>query len=750
MVSHSKQVARGFVETFPPLRTALKLYDCYLAVWRFICRGLSLTLKAAFKCASKILASIYDGILGLFRSPKYQPLNQHQKNKKNLTEISSHQEPIPYEKQLFKRALTYQGGLILGAVLYIFVYYVLVKRHTFTSIAVATSLLLAYLVILENSHSIRSILMLCLPIMFTNRGRALVFCCMLAIMLTGPLRNTQSNINELHLSLTCCKQFLILKTDKFVDDKVIRNAVKVEEVVMKLVESIKEFARDIEEQFKVLIKLALTVQHYIALCIKKLGDIVNICNAHNSDAYNNCQKTFKDAYIDCKEKLGSTFDVLCKIVEPLDELCYIVKPPDVLCRIPKEIVQFIDSTVGARLRQYMKIVENELYVDVIVDHDYYYNGTKSKSFKQVVGEIGFDVRQKFWYVHFITNAFKLVSLILVCWILITATLYHMHFLTELNYDNIYVDDYLRELDDRRKRRNKGSSSDDRQYNDKSKLINDDDDNDGTSPTTEDDEMKRNLEKEYLFPMSGAHRRHYFTPFSIQMNETERHKLYIAGFVWLIIVGYISMFVALDYSLFKIIELMQEILDDVLFKSDLPIVDISSKVNNQVIRFNRTYIEYLRNKRRKQKETKLTAMQQQSVADVSPTKPPKQKSSIQAMYRKLMSSIEDSVPDDVSTLDSLQQCMPKIHKPDYAQYKSLLYLAVFTMAAVVVEAYAMRARHCIANLYYPKRARQRAVWLYQKLLREKPKYDTINDQVAETPKSVKNAVFIATEIAKRRR
>lgn len=94
----------------------------------------------------------------------------------------------------------------------------------------------------------------------------------------------------------------------------------------------------------------------------------------------------------------------------------------------------------------------------------------------------------------------------------------------------------------------------------------------------------------------------------------------------------------------------------------------------------------------------------------------------------MDSVETNIPDDVTILDSFETCLPVPRQPDYKDYRQLVCLAVLTLLLVIFEAYAMRTRHCIANLFYPVRAKKRALWLYSKLLTDS---DRLRDSERET-------------------
>lgn len=708
ILGRRKALLRTFVETYPALRWALIIQDviCYLI------SGIRHCCWLAVKCSTKpfvILSRKLDRCLRhqlegfpVFGSrARYKRLQQRQ--------LKAYRGPIPYGDDPVRRTLTYHVGLLLGLLLYLFVYFVLIKHHSITSIAVASILLLAYMVILENSHNLRSILMLCLPIMFTNRGRALIFCSMLTILVVGPIKNSQENINQLHVSLNCCQQYLLIKADNYVDENVVKRIVKVEDAIYELIADLKEYVKEMQAKIESIIDLAQSIERYISAAIKELMDIINVCNSRGQELYLNCTANFQHAYFDCRSKLGKKLFALCEVIRPVASTCEFNKLPEVLCQIPRSVVRYIEMTVGARLEHYVKTIANEFRVDVDINHTYAFKRNESKSFKRVALDISFDIERKFWYVYLVSRVFNLVSLILVIWITVSATMYHLHFLNDVKYDNIYLDQYLHDIEKSR-RRSLGANRNDSQYLGNSKkedkLIHDE-------ISSDDEELRSLPEKHFLFPMKPNHERLYFKPFSAWMNEAEKSKLCIASIVWLVIVGYISFFTLVDFALHELLSQINSILRDILFKSDLPLLDITSSVGNHTVVYNRTYLNELSSVRKRAHLEDPHLIRNRT-------------GGLGSMYRRLMESIEKNIPDDMAILNSLELCLPNPSKPNYSDYRSLLYLAVITFFAVILEAYMLRTRHCIANLFYPARAKKRALWLYSKLLAEKSKIDAVGE------------------------
>lgn len=732
----NKALIESFVRTFPPLRLALNIKDalCYLlcTIVTFIKR----MFEWSFKLISGTLLKLLTYLGNFF---------PHHGRYQLIESLRLKIIPVPYGNKPVRRFLTYHLGLFLGFALYLFVYYILVKRHSPIIIAVSLILLLIYMVLLENSHNFRSILMLSLPIMFTNRGRALIYCLMIGLTVHGPVHNTHINVGKLHSSLRCCRGYLIVKADEKVERNAISNVVRLEDLMNQIIKDIEEFADAMRKKFRFLTDLILTVEEYIDAAVEEMKKIIAICNDNGNgtlDVTAQCVKSFQSAYDDCRQKLGSTGGFLCEIMAPLKDTCPALHFGATLCQIPLAVVHYIEQTIGERMKELLLRLEEEFYVKMKIHHNYTYRGSKSKNFTQVADEVEFDIEEKFWYVRIVSRVFNLLTLILVCWILGAAILYHKHYLTELPYDNMYLDHWLEWVELRRLKKQRS-----RRFQEESErdLI----DLEGSSIKTleagsnENDEQQsgQNQEQENnrndtLLPMSLRHQRKYLHPFSWHMNHEERHKLRYGAIVWLIISGFCFFFLILDFSLYELITVGDELLRDILFRADLPLVKIESRTENQigetkVTTYNRTHFKQLR-------ELRFSSFRFQGNTSHG-------NNSLSQRYRHLMEKIERSIPDEVAILDSLESCLPSASEPNLSLYKELVTLASVTMLILFIEAYALRTRHCIANLYFPLRSKERAVWFYRHLLSEKNKYkdgptEEENDQSDES--KVDNALTFA--------
>uniref|UniRef100_A0A1A9X0W4 Uncharacterized protein n=1 Tax=Glossina brevipalpis TaxID=37001 RepID=A0A1A9X0W4_9MUSC len=67
-----------------------------------------------------------------------------------------------------------------------------------------------------------------------------------------------------------------------------------------------------------------------------------------------------------------------------------------------------------------------------------------------------------------------------------------------------------------------------------------------------------------------------------------------------------------------------------------------------------------------------------------------------------------------TVDT-KTCLPLPHEPNFTTYYLIAWLCCLAWIFLLCQPYGLRLRHAIMRLYYPDVARERAVWLYDKIL-----------------------------------
>lgn len=64
------------------------------------------------------------------------------------------------------------------------------------------------------------------------------------------------------------------------------------------------------------------------------------------------------------------------------------------------------------------------------------------------------------------------------------------------------------------------------------------------------------------------------------------------------------------------------------------------------------------------------------------------------------------------------CVPHPKIPNYEKYEIILMLLCLCWILVIFEPYFLRIRHLVMQRHYPQRTTQRAVWLYNRILRKR--------------------------------
>lgn len=70
------------------------------------------------------------------------------------------------------------------------------------------------------------------------------------------------------------------------------------------------------------------------------------------------------------------------------------------------------------------------------------------------------------------------------------------------------------------------------------------------------------------------------------------------------------------------------------------------------------------------------------------------------------------------------CLPDATEPNYALYQKILTILGIIWIILLFEPYGLRIRQKILECYYPRRAEERAIWLYKHLLGQRELFVTL--------------------------
>ena len=84
-----------------------------------------------------------------------------------------------------------------------------------------------------------------------------------------------------------------------------------------------------------------------------------------------------------------------------------------------------------------------------------------------------------------------------------------------------------------------------------------------------------------------------------------------------------------------------------------------------------------------------------------------------MYRTMVGLL-DPLAESGLDIDTTA-CLSIPNPPDFGAYRTIIILYFLCLILAIFEAYGLRLRRAVAACYYPKRERQRALWLYNQIL-----------------------------------
>ncbi|XP_071104714.1 DC-STAMP domain-containing protein 2-like [Haliotis cracherodii] len=183
-----------------------------------------------------------------------------------------------------------------------------------------------------------------------------------------------------------------------------------------------------------------------------------------------------------------------------------------------------------------------------------------------------------------------------------------------------------------------------------------------------DDRRQELGKETIFPLMPEEKRKYGRASSPRLLRSEKLKMASGVGFWIFAASHGCFYLMCDYGLYWVLSLIR--------------THFEIKTNSAI-----------------PPHTKLHVQGEGAMAD---------------MYRALISVLD---PVSEANLDvDTTHCLPNPAVPNFAVYETvaIIYSVCFFMS--VFEAYALRLRHVIAACYHPGREEQRAVWLYNHILK----------------------------------
>ena len=176
-------------------------------------------------------------------------------------------------------------------------------------------------------------------------------------------------------------------------------------------------------------------------------------------------------------------------------------------------------------------------------------------------------------------------------------------------------------------------------------------------------------KETVLPLGFKQRQRYIKPFSIRLTPNEKRKLLFGLINLSVLTAQIIFWMSIDNALYFSIKGVKRILIASSAVSSVPHLQIDVTGHNALSKFYKSLNQNM------------------------------------GTFEKAKDKI-------------IFHCLSVGHSPDYQLYNKIGITLMFAFASCLFESYGLRMRHWISGKFYPRRRRERLLWLYRQLLASK--------------------------------
>ncbi|ESP05583.1 hypothetical protein LOTGIDRAFT_103236 [Lottia gigantea] len=365
------------------------------------------------------------------------------------------------------------------------------------------------------SDLIRCVMLLVIPNFFTSQGRSFLLMYAMVLVMIYPVTNFSNNILVMSESATCGQGMALNETKDLVKTAVSPIA-SMADGLREMLKAISRFARSIKRAFVAMKNAIQEICSAIARVFKWLASITDICNENMGAPYKKCLKAFKDASDDCQVKLGF-MNFLCGIVDIVASVCNVARIGELLCIVVDAVVSFVVDEIGAPIKAAIHDVEKMFYFNVSMEYHYNLTMVQSKSYDDVKRDIMNDVKSRLSVLDQAITGAESIMMFTFLLVFVRAMLYRWKYLTKDKYDNTYMTETIKYIDNKRKLRG--------------------------LPT--------------ILPLRTKEKQKYIGTFSPSFTENEQKKL-LKGIVFLVLnIINASFYILSDYSLYWTLLLIKE-------------------------------------------------------------------------------------------------------------------------------------------------------------------------------------------------
>ncbi|GLV39594.1 uncharacterized protein CBL_08340 [Carabus blaptoides fortunei] len=481
------------------------------------------------------------------------------------------------------------------------------------------------------SQTVRCIVFLMLPQLFSKRGRQTLLAYALILAITGPARNTANNMSIMSESLACGQEQLKVAVRQ-ITDVIKRPFIAIKEAIKKVIKVVKDIVAKIKEIFLTIKKIVVGIARVIKSAFDFLAKIFNICSKKLGTPFERCIRVFDDSILDCQAKLGPLFSWLCAMAYVIQAVCYIVKPLDFICMLAHFINDSVVGVIMRKIRTFTRHIRAIFYVKIRFSHDFAFETTQSKTMKEVSANILAEIRERIRRFMQLFDVISAATSLFAFVIVLRVIYYRYKFLTADRYDNKYITREFREIDFRRAQ----------------------------------------MDRETVLPLNNRERLKFINVSSVRLVRSEKLHLFKALAILFSSYFQLATFMFFDYSLYWLLA---------------------------TIRYHGRYRSTVQAPR----TVDLHVEGNGFLAD---------------LYRSFVKAFQPlGVKMDLDNIP----CLPEPILPNFDTYTQIGFIALLCLLLAVFEPYGLRIRQVVMCYYHPDRAKVRAIWLYNHIMRQRSSF-----------------------------
>ncbi|KAK6622114.1 hypothetical protein RUM44_001921 [Polyplax serrata] len=550
---------------------------------------------------------------------------------------------------ILKSILGFLGGILLTYICFMFFVFSLnftLKRATYICIGLGVILSLG----LAFSVKIRCTVFLCIPQLFSKRGRQALLAYAFILALSGPAKNTLHNVEVMSESLACGQEQIKEAENELLKCVQRPNAAakkSLEKLLEKLNNAVKNFRKFILQFYRTCFDVCeYILTHKSPLAVKKIWSIhlisvdkwsysiALLCNNEMGEPKQRCHNLLDETKENCESSDSLLFWKLLCSISPRKRDLICGSSTGRLCHPAEYPQEFSIDYLQRQLENFKRRALNILYVKVHVRQTYMQSNRSNTLHEEYQG-MATEIRQKtdqfLQYFDFMSVIFGIFILVLF----VKVIIYRHKFLTEDHYDNRFI----------------------------------------TPDFVDIDNTRAEFQMETILPLKPRERSQYIKVTSIRLVPCEKVRL-------------LSSIIFLIFATFKIVIHM-------LTDSSLYWILSSVRRNERLL--------YMSSLKEQQPEVVVRINGKGIVA---------------AIFQNISYAVKKQF-----TLPKLDPtpCLPDPVPPDWNRYYQILALVLICWLLAMFEPYGLRLRHTVMVTYHPDRARERAIWLYNRIISNRNSY-----------------------------